>query len=115
MRVFPGVLIALATVAAGCAVANSAAESYTAQTVGAAWGPCGRLRDSVLVVHGEPAKRMYGDEEDVSDKTRVYTQELAWRLPVDSARVVAFTWGDGVRRCQVRERRLKWADWEREI
>lgn len=99
----------------GCAVANSATDSALAQTVGASWGPCGGPRDSVLARRGEPARRQYAEEEDVSDKTKVFAQEWAWRVPPDSARVVTFTWGEGIRRCQVRERTLRWRDWEREI
>jgi hypothetical protein len=108
-------VVALALAATGCGVVNSAAQSYSAQTVGASWGPCGGPRDSVLARDGEPARRIYGDEEDVTDRTRTYQQESAWRVPPDSARVVTFRWGDQVRRCEVRERRLRWADWEREI
>jgi hypothetical protein len=99
----------------GCAVVNSGTNSALAQTVGASWGPCGVPRDSVQARDGAPDKRQYGEEEDLSDKTMVYTQEWGYRVPPDSVRVIAFRWGDGVRRCEVTERRLSWRAWEREI
>jgi hypothetical protein len=98
-----------------CAVVNSGTNSALAQTVGASWGPCGGPRDSVQALHGTPDRREYGEDEDLSEKTKVHTQEWGYRVPPDSARVIAFTWGDGVRRCQVTERRLTWRAWEREI
>lgn len=111
----PTAALVLMVFLGGCAVVNTGTNSALAQTVGASWGPCGGPRDSVQARHGAPDRREYAEDEDLSDKTMVYTQAWGYRVPPDSARVIAFRWGDGVRRCEVTERRLTWQAWEREI
>lgn len=105
----------LVLLAGGCAAARSVSDSALAQTVGAAWGPCGGARDSVRAALGAPDRTEYHEDEDLSERTRAFAQEWGYRMPPDSARVIRFGWHDGSNRCEVGERRLRWRDWEREV
>ena len=83
-------------------------------TLGVKTGPCPALMDSVKAARGKPYRRFLSDEEDVQDHTQIFWHEWGYRLPLDSGRtrkdsvtVVGFLWGQGVRGCQVIERRDK--------
>ncbi len=99
----------------GCAAANSGIDSALGQVVGANWGPCGGPRDRTLEKYGEPARRIYGDESDLSEDTKAFEQEWVWRVPPDSARVVTFRWGNSTQGCQVSEEKMTWKAWEQRI
>ena len=95
---------------------------YSAQhSLGARFGPCQRLKDSVERAEGKPYRRMFGDEE--GGGVQLFTHEWGYRLPKDSSlmtvgadtatavpdsvKVIAFHWGYGVNGCDVRERRVR--------
>lgn len=110
--------LAMSVVAGGC----FEIVKYGAQhSLGARFGPCQPLKDSVERAIGKPRWRLFGDEE--GNDAQLFTHEWGYPIAKDSARapiaadsaadvpdsvkVVAFHWGYGVNGCDVRERRVQ--------
>jgi hypothetical protein len=95
---------------------QSASKFAVQHSLGAELGPCAGRKDSVRALRGEPYDFIVGDEEDLSERTQLFTHEWGYRLAAaddggawrdDSVHVVRFRWGHEVRGCETGEYRAR--------